>query len=270
MPGEISFKFHLGEMYYKLKPGQHKVIDVVGESCNVTRYKRLSKNSLNSKISTKAYVLAKESTRYDFRIYTPESYFKYKVFIEKDEEGNSFFKEDHDAKQVVNDLRVGPGYFIWPEYSTARFDVIDCKLNRTMRLKIKGFKSNPTFKKNMEVHSQRLKESFFDKLCVISGTTDLSIPDIKDERYILSYVRKSVCQHFDVPGTDIILKTSDETLLKDYDVVDEEEGIYDVFVENKVVNSLLESDDWEADDLVTHFESVFNLGKELMQEIAAE
>ena len=50
-----------------------------------------------------------------------------------------------------------------------------------MRLKIKGFKSNPTFKKNMEVHSQRLKESFFDKLCVISGTTDLSVPNFQCE-----------------------------------------------------------------------------------------
>ena len=69
------------------------------------------------------------------------------------------FKEDHDAKQVVNDLRVGPGYFIWPDHSTARFDVIDCKLKRAMRLKIKGL-NQPNVQEEHGSAFTKLKRKF--------------------------------------------------------------------------------------------------------------
>ena len=116
-------------MYYRTKPGTSKVIDIVKEVNDKSQYKGLSKDRIVSQLPRllKNCSLRDKAIRYDFKIHIKHEVvkFRYKVFIKNDADGKAVFCEDRTMKQAMNNLKAGPGYFVWPEYSTSRFDIIE-------------------------------------------------------------------------------------------------------------------------------------------------
>ena len=135
-----------------------------------------------------------------------------------------------------------------------------------MRLNVKAFKSDEQFQRNLATHSEELNKSFFSKLKIKPGTTEMDFPEISNPKYFISYARRCESCYYFVNNTDNILKTSEETVLINYDVKDANKNIFDVFMENEKVNDMLASGDWTPEQVAVDYEKVFNMGKNILKD----
>ena len=160
-------------------------------------------------------------------------------------------------------LKEGPGFLIWPEAGIARFDIVEPKKDLMMRLKVKMFKSNDKFEKDVKHHLKYLQEHFFSKLKILPGLYELEIPELSDG-YLLGYCRKSVRETYRVPSTDLEVKISNETILINNDHYDTSKEVFDVFVEDVSVTKALDGSRWSPDYIADKYENVFDFGKSIL------
>ncbi|XP_066933304.1 uncharacterized protein [Clytia hemisphaerica] len=266
--GELSLKFHLGKALFKLPEGSCQVIDIIKDGSEVLAYRRLEREkvpALDQFDNYHRWIKEDEFCRYDFTFHTynPLSTFRYKIFVNL----NGQFIPKEGSSQFVDDIDVGPGYFCWPEKSVARLDIVDPKTSLDLRLKVKMYESDPLFEQSIKEHSNALKNNFFHNLRIKPGTLDLEeIPQLP-EGYILSYCRKSITKKYMISGTDIRLKISEESVLRNINSSDLTKDISDIYIENVKLTKDLNSSSWSPQKVANEFENVFDFGKDLLRQL---
>ena len=265
--GELSLKFHFGQAFYNLKPRNYSV-DEIERSQNAIKYQRLNKGVINSVLPVEKWHFIEYFFSYYFRIYTPEPYtdIRYKVFLVVDDNASTIFKSIRDAKQVMEILEEGPGFLSWPEAGVNRFDIVDPRKDLDLRLRIKMFKSNHKFEKDIAPHLEYLQTNFFRKLEIVPDSFKLKIPELSNG-YILSYCRKSIRETYSVPSTSLEVKVSTETILVNHDNYDPSKEVFDVFVEDINVKKALDGNEWSPVYIADRYENVFNFGKKILDRL---
>ena len=267
--GELSLKFHLGKALFKRSEGSCQVIDVVKDGSDILAYRRLDREKVPAPDQFDGYqnwVKEDEFCRFDFNFHTynPLSSFRYKLFVRMD--GQFVAKEA--TSQFIEDIDVGPGYFCWPEKSVARLDIVDPITSLDLRLKVKMYESDQSFEQSVKEHSKALKNHFFQNLRIKPGTLDLEeIPEMP-EGYILSYCRKSIMKQYTITSTDIRLKISEESVLRNINSSDLTKDVSDIYIENVKLTNDLNSSDWSPQTVANKFESVFDFGKDLLRQLS--
>jgi len=261
---EASVIFHLGEACFKVAPDEH----LVKNALRKLYYKKISEMN-GEKIVKSDWVYRHTYCKYDFTISAPDEprEFRYKIFLELDDEGNTSFQHEivEKAKQFNKDFKAGPGYFSFPDVSIARFDVFDPHKNLDLRLSIRLYESNPKSVNRIEGHLKYLEENFCSKIEMKNGSYDLEIPDLPNG-YSLTYYRKSLRKVYEVKKTSLKVKISEESVLTGSSNGDTGEE-FDIYIENVDMDRALKTNAWTVGEVSKNLERVFNFGKNILQTI---
>lgn len=261
---EASVIFHLGEACFKLKPGEYRVKDILKKFS----YKKMS-GIIGKQIAKSNWVYRNTYCKYDFQISVLEEpiEFRYKIFLEIDDNGNTVFKHEivEKARQFNKDFEAGPGYFSHPDVNIARFDVFDPHKNLDLRLTIRLYESDPIGVRRIEDHLKYLEETFCSNIKIIPGTFDLNIPALPDG-YRQTYFRKSLRKVYAIEGTSLLVKLSEESS-SNGNLNGENNEEFDIYIENVDMDKALKANKWVVSEVSNNLESIFNLGKNIIQTI---
>ena len=261
----VGYLVHPGMMVSRKYPGTYKSHS---ESFKKSlTYQKFKTSDLNID-GLKSLPLMNEYLRYDLSIYTPEPFHKirYRIFLSNDREKKLHFIKHTEVENGFRSVQKGPGYFLKSDRKIAYVDLIDPEHGMTTRINSLTYDDNQSDSNIFNNHLEPLAP-FFNGIKIRQKNEtvpeddkdkDLHIPISKlPSGFNLKFYRRVTRASYRFDGEDgedgenIIHTSKEEVHIQEDTVVPTDQSeVIDLFLENKSINDLLKSNDWQAPQVV--------------------